>query len=427
MLDIELLKMMKYKAQFKKLISIVHPASMDEKTNKMIEGYGKYFLMFPEQERVDMKVFGPRFMHWFPEVARSVETSATYIGIMRQAHQNSPNDISDGIAQELHEARLATDIGALSQKWDAGDCPELLASVNSMISVFKRATSVKEEGWIDTPIGVILNDMGETAGLRWRLDCMNARIRGLVDGDFVVVGARPDAGKTSFVADVTAYMAPQLISTRPILWLNNEGFGKRIIPRIYQAALNLTMTQMHKYNKENKLESMYEKQVGSMDRIRVKDIHGFNIGQVEQLFEFHRPGLVVLDMIDNIKGFGDAPRTDLVLERMYQWARECGVTYGHITIATSQISADGEGLQYPTMDMLKDSKTGKQGAADLQIMLGKVNDPASQWLRYIGMPKNKLRVDGAPGSTGDCVYFNAGVSRYEPLPEDIPDTGEDKL
>ena len=39
------------------------------------------------------------------------------------------------------------------------------------------------------------------------------------------------------------------------------------------------------------------------------------------------------------------------------------------------ISADGDGVSYPTLPQLKDSKTGKQGAADLIITLSSLNDP----------------------------------------------------
>jgi len=427
LLDIELLKMMKYRPMYRQLFSIVHATSMDEKTNRMIEGFGKYFELFPEQDRVNMTVFGPRFAKWYPDIARNRELMALYVGIMRNAHKDSPPDISAGIAQELHEVRLATTMANIATQWDQGNLTDLYDKIRDEVSVYKLAVGIKDEGWIDTPISVLLGEMGDNSGLTWRLPCMNIRIRGLREGDFVIVAARPDAGKTSFIADLVTHMAPQLPADRPVLWLNNEGFGKRIIPRMYQAALNYSMRDMIQANQDKRLEDEYAKCIGGLDRIRVKDIHGYNTGQVELLFERFKPGLVIFDMIDNVSGFGDSARNDLMLARMYQWAREAGVEYGHATIATSQVSGDGDGLQYPAQHMLKDSKTGKQGAADLMLMLGKVNDPTNAWMRYIGMPKNKLRIDGAPSTAGDAVFFNAAKSRFEELPEDVAKTGGDDL
>jgi len=120
-------------------------------------------------------------------------------------------------------------------------------------------------------------------------------------------------------------------------------------------------------------------------------------------------------MVDNIKFGGSAlnggQRTDQILEAQYQWARMMAVKHDTPVIATSQISADGDGLQYPTLPMLKDSKTGKQGAADAIITLGAVNDPAYSGSRFIGTTKNKLRRQGAPASPQCEVVFDGERAR----------------
>jgi replicative DNA helicase len=120
-------------------------------------------------------------------------------------------------------------------------------------------------------------------------------------------------------------------------------------------------------------------------------------------------------MIDNIRGFGSEARTDLQLEEMYKWARERSVKYDAIGLATSQISAEGDGLQFPTLSMLKDSKTGKQGACDFQLMIGASNDPNLEYSRYLSLPKNKLRRDGQPSDPRCEVRFQPNLARYEDI------------
>jgi replicative DNA helicase len=68
---------------------------------------------------------------------------------------------------------------------------------------------------------------------------------------------------------------------------------------------------------------------------------------------------------------------------------------------------------FPTLSSLKDSKTGKQGACDFQLMIGASNDPGLQSMRYIGLPKNKLRREGASGDPRATVQFNPMIARYE--------------
>lgn len=211
-------------------------------------------------------------------------------------------------------------------------------------------------------------------------------------------------------------MAGQLPEDRNIIWLNNEGMSGRIVKRLYQSALGLTITELVELNQKKKLKAAYEKVVGRLDRIRVVNIHGMHVGQVDAIMEHSNPGIVIYDMIDNIRGFGEAARTDLQLEQMYQWAREQCVKYSCIGLATSQISADGKGLQFPTQDMLKDSKTGKQGACDFQLMIGASDDIAYEYSRFLSLPKNKLRRDGHPGDPRCEVQFHPSTSRYEDIP-----------
>jgi replicative DNA helicase len=62
--------------------------------------------------------------------------------------------------------------------------------------------------------------------------------------------------------------------------------------------------------------------------------------------------------------------------------------------------------------MLKDSKTGKQGASDFQLMIGKSNDPCLSMSRFLGLPKNKLHQEGHDKDPRAEVIFDAIRCRY---------------
>jgi len=163
--------------------------------------------------------------------------------------------------------------------------------------------------------------------------------------------------------------------------------------------------------------------VGDKHKIRVKDVHSLHVGQVESIIEQNNAEIVIYDMIDNLYGFGTEARTDLMLEKMYQWGRSIGVSMGHAGLATSQISNDGDGEMFPSLGMLKDSKTGKQGACDFQLMIGSSNSPELAGSRWMGLPKNKLRREGRPSDPRAEVFFNPEIARYQNV-SDLPDDGE---
>ena len=155
---------------------------------------------------------------------------------------------------------------------------------------------------------------------------------------------------------------------------------------------------------------------GRPDLIRVFDIHDWWNWEVEDLISTLKPALLVFDMIDNIKFGGgvanNGQRTDQLLEEMYKWGRNLSVKLDVPALATSQISADGDGLSYPTLAMLKDSKTGKQGAAEFIITVGALNEITMQGSRFIGMTKNKLHKEGGPRDPRCEVIFDGLRGRY---------------
>lgn len=232
-----------------------------------------------------------------------------------------------------------------------------------------------------------------------------------------IVAARPDQGKTTFFTSEITHMAPQLPDDKNIVWLNNEGSGKRILPRLYQSAIGCTLHELKELRDRGKLRAAYADAVGRTNRIRIHDIHGFNVGQVEAILEKSNAGIIIFDMLDNVTGFQGESRTDLQLECMYQWARERAVKYDAVVLASSQISQDGDGQAFPTQTMLKDSKTGKQGACDFIIMIGAKNEAGYENIRYIGTPKNKLRREGMRKDPLATVNLNVDTARYTD-PED---------
>jgi replicative DNA helicase len=68
-------------------------------------------------------------------------------------------------------------------------------------------------------------------------------------------------------------------------------------------------------------------------------------------------------------------------------------------------------MLFPAEHMLKDSKTGKQGACDNILMLGSSEDPCIANTRGISMAKEKIKRAGEEHLQGE-VLFDADIGRY---------------
>lgn len=410
MLDIQLLRIMKYRKDFDSLYRALPRETLDKSTVAILDDFRKYFEKFDSREKVDLAEFIPRFHQWHK---LTDEQKSSYNGLFRQLVTDADEEARRVIVQDIAEVEMATAMANLAERHNNGEVQSIYAEMTAINDRFKSRIGAQDMSYIQTPIEELMQKEFDNSGLKWRLACLNASMRGLRPGDFGIIAGRPDKGKTSFLASECTFMAPQLPPDQNVIWLNNEGPGERIIPRLYQAALGYTMEQMKDAIRSGTLVDAYRAALGGrLDRIRIFDIHGFDVGQVEAILQDNEPGLVIYDMIDNIKGFGNESRTDRALEEMYKWARERSVKYNAAGIATSQISNDGDGLQFPTLGMLKDSKTGKQGACDFQLMIGASNDPQLDTSRFLGLPKNKLRIPGRPSDPRADVFFDRDRSRY---------------
>lgn len=423
MIDLQVLRIVKYRTEFYKFRGRVPEAAMDSQTNALLADFQHYFEQLPDHDKIKHASFLTIFRARHPTL--TAEQRSSFEKIIKHALETDvPEDEKNAMMRSLLELRLGTQIANLIASYDAGDIANLPGAIGEALDGYKADAGIRGLDYLQDDIDDLLSEEVDDTGLRWRLAAMNESARGLRPGDFGIIAGRPDKGKTTFIASELTHLAAQLPEGQCAIWLNNEGPGKRIIPRLYQAALGATMSQLVALRGAGKTKEAYAKVMGAVDRIRIVDIHNCDNFTVESIVEQHKPGIVVYDMIDNIRGFGDAARTDLGLERMYQWARELAVKHEHAGLATSQISNDGDGLQFPTLGMLKDSKTGKQGACDFQIMIGASNDPGLAGLRYIGLPKNKLRREGAPADPRATVKYDPARARYEDITEVAGDAGE---
>jgi replicative DNA helicase len=374
---------------------------------------------------------------WFNGFAhpKFTDDQRSFYGTMlKECREDIPPHVEAGLMERMVAAEAASKLLDGLMKYNEGEEIDLLVMLTQVKDEFEAAMDRKvKTPWVRDEIEDLLKDDENDVGFHFRLTALNDCIRPLRPGDSVILAGRPDKGKTSAVADQLTYFAHQVDEVFPPLnaegrpdpagkpqdknigWFNNEGPGNKIVKRLYQCALNATNSQLVSMSQAGTVKAAYAKSIGGRaDRIRVYDIHDFWQYEVEDVIRNENLALVVFDMVDNIKFGGGAnnngQRTDQLLEAMYQWARMMAVKHNCIVIMTSQISADGDNLAWPTLPMLKDSKTGKQGASDLIIVIGALDDFPDQ--RFIGATKNKLQREGSKKSPKAEVTFHSDTGRY---------------
>lgn len=236
--------------------------------------------------------------------------------------------------------------------------------------------------FVESDLDILKNESFSTPGLRWRLNCLNRSLGSLRKGDFGFIFARPETGKTTFLASEITHFATQCNS--PILWFNNEEQGSKVQLRIHQAFAGRTLLEI--FNNTTKYKDIYEQQGGS--NIKVYDSALINRNDVERICLQYSPACIIFDQLDKIQGFS-ADREDLRLGNIYIWARELAKKYCPV-IGVCQSDATGEGRRWLEMDNVANAKTAKQAEADWIVGIGKTHAESEETFRYLSICKNKL-------------------------------------
>lgn len=310
-----------------------------------------------------------------------------YTGVFEALRSNEASeDSTRKLIEGLQRAAKLRELSMLA--YDASEGRRSLESVLELSSGLSTNGGIDEDqdseldDFVSTDLVEIVNKRRSMEGLRWRLGSLNQALGPLRKGNFGFVFARPETGKTTFLASEVTYMAGQ--TSQPVLWFNNEQEGEEVVLYCYRAALGLTLTELHRDLVGNR-EKFHEV---TKHNFRLKDSASISKSHVEKIVEKYGPSLVVFDQIDKIQGF-DNDREDLRLGQIYIWARELAKKYAPV-IGVCQADGTGEGQRWLTMANVANAKTSKQAEADWILGVGKVNEVGYENLRFMHLSKNKL-------------------------------------
>lgn len=345
-------------------------------------------------------------------LTRTQERDKENISTLLELIKDPPSIVIEDTLRELQDKQKAYDLALAALEVSEGrkEFTDLLVLAENLNPT--KSDSDSFEGlFVTNDLEELYNDQVQTAGLRWRCQTLNRMLGSLRKGDFGFIFARPETGKTTFLASEITSFTTQ--TSKPILWFNNEEQGSKVQLRLYQAMLGCTLTELFSDIDGN--NKRYLERGGN--NIRIFDSASIHRKQVEQLVRELEPSLVIFDQIDKIKGFAD-DREDLRLGSIYIWAREIAKQYCPV-IGVSQADASGEGKKWLTMENVANAKTAKQAEADWILGIGKTHNDTEQFDRFLHLCKNKLT--GDPDTDPDLrhgkgvVRINPNIARYVDL------------
>ncbi len=243
--------------------------------------------------------------------------------------------------------------------------------------------------WDDIDIDTLLAANNLETQWKFNIPSLRRKVEGVSNGHLLVVGARPNTGKTSFHASLVAGTDGWASQGAKCIVLCNEESYERVGARYLSAATNMSMDEV----KEN--VSLARKRYDPVKQnIRIKDSTNKDMKWVEAVVKNEKPDIVVLDMGDKF-ATKNSDKSDIYLKDAAIHARNIAKQYNCCVIWMSQLSAVAEGKVYVDQSMMEGSKTGKAAEADLMVLISK--DPIVEGQseestrRHLNIAKNKLK------------------------------------
>ncbi len=341
-----------------------------------------------------------------------------YRGIFEKLAREVPQEFGDlfdalqrrALKEKLQESLEGEDI----------DVEQIKRSLEGVKS-FSQKQIEEVQGEVENDIERLVQTTKRDHGLRWSLDCLNKGIGPLIKGDFVIVAAYVDTGKTAFAITAATHMAQQ-ITEGTVLWLNNEEYDDRVLKKLWMCTLGCPWSKILKA--PNKAKEAYTKRMnGDLNRIRFYNIRHKGLRDIQKICEAHDTRLIVIDQIDKLSGGHSKDGAEhLRLKNLYGDVRVLANTIAPVIVLSqadsstrSKSNETGEIVYHRVVDQsqLDGSKVGKPGEADAVIGIGKdLRFPNS---RYITISKNKLDSEDEffRNLRGYEVLFNGGIAKYE--------------
>jgi replicative DNA helicase len=388
MMDLTLLRFMSLnKDTYDRFRKYVKSHTITKETELLLSDFEEYWTCFPGSDAIDWA----QFKMWFKLVKHpsfDTERQAMFETIFTRVQAEPPPDKT--VIDKFIELDYTAQVRDTCDRVIRGDGKTKLDSVTTLIERYVdevgHAGKDDADYFVTSNLSSILDDLIRSHGLEWRLEDLNVSVGPIHGGDFIVIGARPETGKTTLLCSEFTHMTPQLPLDKEAIIFNNEEDGRKIFLRLVQAALGYTILDISA--DEVDAEARYKAMMGNLNRIRVvhKD-STLSVFDVERYLKQGNYGLVGINVLDKLRGFDKDENEVSRQRRLAQQIRHLAVKYNTPIMACMQADAGGEGKAWLDASQLYGSKTGIQGEADVILMVGSTYELDT---RYVSVVKNKL-------------------------------------
>ena len=255
-------------------------------------------------------------------------------------------------------------------------------------------------------ISKLLEFASDANKFRFNINSLAKVCYGIGRGDFGIIFARPETGKTAFSVSLPFGPAGYADQGLRVAYLGNEEATEKTMLRAISCWTGMTKPEITEAPK-----LAMERFELISDKVTMQNVMGWDVNRIEAFIHKTEADVVLLDQGDKTGIEGNFDSDHQRLRTLYTTLREIPKRQNCALWAVSQASAVAEGKTVLTADMMEGSKTGKYAEADIILGVGKYpdnEDGTDDPIRFISFCKNKIT--GWHGTV--TTKLEKGISRY---------------
>ncbi len=342
----------------------------------------------------DLKTDELKALHWTlnPTLTRAARNNIHELIFNVDDDETYGEDLGKDVLTHLWRVEVFRQLGEQAIDGMNGKHTTLNGLIRIIESHGEDFLPIEDVVEIDNDLDAIFDAVAARNCWKFNLPALHRRIPGGSGGDFMIIFARPEAGKTAFHVSLSCGPDGFCSQGAKVVLMANEEPGVRTLVRAVSSWTGMTADII----KEN-INAVRSTWSAIRHNYHVIDNVDMTIERLDAYCKRHKPNILIIDQLDKIHVQGSFARVDQRLREVYRQAREIAKRHDVFVIGISQASAEAEGKTILTYSMMEESKTGKAAEADIILGIGKKsaeeamgknddNDP----LRYLTVSKNKI-------------------------------------
>lgn len=315
----------------------------------------------------------------------------SFVALFHQIHRQASlgDDVASDVLAKLFQQSVGAEIAELGFDYVNGDQATLEPLRELLTRYNDDFTPNLNLEWEDIDIQSLIDAHKDESKWSFNLPSLARQVPGVNAGHLIMIGARPNTGKTSFHASMIAGPGGFAEQGAKCIVLLNEEKAKRVAERYLTASTGMVIDEI-----ERDQQKAWQSYAPVKKNIWLYDSSNKNMAWVESVAKTYRPDILVLDMGDKFASMGGHSRQDEVLKANAIYARQIAKEYDCAVFYMSQLSAEAEGRTTLNQSMMEGSKTGKAAEADLMVLIGAASQVEGQTeqdlQRHLNIAKNKL-------------------------------------